>query len=616
MPDEYIKTEVVSLRDVIGNNNCSYVIPGFQRPYEWKQENLENTFTSVFEAYSNREKNSKPCIFGTLQFNRNNDKMEIIDGQQRITTLYLLLKTVKYKDVCFAPQNDINKEYEYELKELKGKYGENAGVLNNLVLKNLKLGEYECFAEYLLNNVKFIQVTTAESSLDDVVKIFDTLNTTGLDLDTKDLFKIKYCHAIVNDEKTEKKLDQGQVFEKINSIYSAVLDTDSLGRVYAVTEDDLLYAFKFWIIGNEDSPSVSDVKKSNIAFFDDLFKKALPEAAKYDSFKKLGRIIVDIQTRISQWDKNLATKDCKDRILRLCARELLAWSGYGVFKNLLYVYAYALMQKTDPDSFEKATISDECINRALELTELTWKLCSLFHAQVGQVINDVYNSVLKNILVKVIKSNDDYDKIYNSILKWASEYVGYKNIDENNELQHWRMKGFDLDTCLDKAFENSRKHLFVALSYIDDYIGNDIKQLKQDVFYRLKWDIDIEHVISQDLWSDSETSMHSIGNLIYLEKDINRSFGKNTSKSKNITEDMKRKLGIIKQSEKDRSYRTSCLSSVIRFCECYINNFVNLEEANDETFINIIRSRNKNKKHEIRNIYASLLPESGVENDT
>lgn len=605
--NKYLSVEVVALRELLGPGN-NYVIPGFQRPYEWEKEQLEKALSSVHEAFDQykSKKDNRPCIFGTLQLNNTVDEensiesTDIIDGQQRLTTFYLLLRALGCSVVWFEPVNYINSKYEEELKSIgtgaySGKYGENFDQIKSIVEKwNIEnLAE---LAEYILDNVIFIRVVTKEKELDNIIKIFDTLNTTGLDLDTKDLFKIKYCEAI---KKSETDYDRGKVFERINDVYSRILDLD-LGKAYSLNEDDLLYAFKFWIIGHEEASGHSRIKMSNLAFFNDLFDKGeIPEAASFSHFHYLGLVMEETQKRICEWDKKTfeVNKDF-NRKLRLCAKELLEWSGYGVFRNLLYVYVLALVEKNGNE------ITDECIENALELTEWTWKLCSAFHARVEEVINDVYYFVINDILKIVLEEGAYSCKrafIRDRVIKY---YGGYQEKDKT----HWRMIDFieKLNSqILKNVFTNSRKHFFVALSYIDDYKGNNILELKESIFYREKWDIDIEHIISQDFCNEDSDIKNSIGNLLYLEKAINRSFGKNTSKSKRIVEDMGRKLKSI-TSGKEKSYRTSKMDSVTSFLNEYINNRVDLNAADEDTFINIVRKRQIRKAEAIRKIYIEL----------
>ena len=126
-----------SLKDVLSGER-KYVVPAYQRPYEWGKDEIINMLDSIREHIdTNCEEN---LLFGTLQFNadkiiieNNFSKVydgeiscEIIDGHQRITTFYILRKflgTEKLPNIS----NEINrKSLEENLKSAK--YVENRKI--------------------------------------------------------------------------------------------------------------------------------------------------------------------------------------------------------------------------------------------------------------------------------------------------------------------------------------------------------------------------------------------------------------------------------------------------------------------------------------------------------
>lgn len=83
------------LNDFIEPNKKQYAIPVYQRNYEWSKEQCTKLFQDIIEAYK-KEKNH---FCGSIVFAKLTEKPRfqyyiIIDGQQRLTTLYLLLKSL------------------------------------------------------------------------------------------------------------------------------------------------------------------------------------------------------------------------------------------------------------------------------------------------------------------------------------------------------------------------------------------------------------------------------------------------------------------------------------------------------------------------------------------
>ncbi len=70
----------------------TFKIPSYQRDYAWEAENIEDIFNDIQEAI---ETNTNHFI-GTfiLSKNENESEYKIVDGQQRLTTLYMLLSVI------------------------------------------------------------------------------------------------------------------------------------------------------------------------------------------------------------------------------------------------------------------------------------------------------------------------------------------------------------------------------------------------------------------------------------------------------------------------------------------------------------------------------------------
>lgn len=96
MKADNIQLKKMTLGNLLfGPEKYAFEIPGYQRPYEWKQEQIENLLDGLTEAYKNKPEDV--YLVGTLQFNSaeettNAKTLEVVDGHQRITTFYLLLR--------------------------------------------------------------------------------------------------------------------------------------------------------------------------------------------------------------------------------------------------------------------------------------------------------------------------------------------------------------------------------------------------------------------------------------------------------------------------------------------------------------------------------------------
>lgn len=70
-----------------------YTVPDYQREYVWEDKNVEQLLCDITEAYeANREKD---YFVGSIVVYPNGKPFELVDGQQRLTTFFILLCVLK-----------------------------------------------------------------------------------------------------------------------------------------------------------------------------------------------------------------------------------------------------------------------------------------------------------------------------------------------------------------------------------------------------------------------------------------------------------------------------------------------------------------------------------------
>ena len=85
---EDIKLNVHSIREVLKKE---LKIPDYQRPYKWQAFHVRQLLEDLQQHFYEK----KQYRLGTLVLHENDTQsssLDIVDGQQRLTTLYLLLK--------------------------------------------------------------------------------------------------------------------------------------------------------------------------------------------------------------------------------------------------------------------------------------------------------------------------------------------------------------------------------------------------------------------------------------------------------------------------------------------------------------------------------------------
>ena len=250
-----------------------FVIPEYQRPYSWTNEQIDTLFRDIWEFTSNDggTENDGTYFLGSIVSYENEDgEQEIIDGQQRITSLFLLLRAIYTKLTVTdekSPEaiNFISKiePLIWRTNKLTGKV-DYASILltskvisdsENEILKNIletgiikdkaqdryslnykqllalleekskenALMIYQ-FIYALLNQVIILPITA--DTQDTALTIFSTLNDRGLPLSDADIFKAKIYNNLSEKNKEEfieewKELEEesSKISESIQQLF-------------------------------------------------------------------------------------------------------------------------------------------------------------------------------------------------------------------------------------------------------------------------------------------------------------------------------------------------------------------------------------------------------------
>lgn len=218
---------IVELNDeTIFDQNAQYVIPRYQRAYAWEYDEIVQLIEDIKDATS--ESNSNNYYIGTLivcKIKDDPETYEVIDGQQRLTTLYLLLSYLSFKefpDIKPPKKNlrfDCRKRSNYTLQNIEE------------VLKNSSVLEDERLEQSILNGVEVIRQKFESEKLDvsdfyerlksvnlyrievpehtDLNRYFEIMNTRGEQLEQSDILKARLMSFL------EGNREEQELFAKI-----------------------------------------------------------------------------------------------------------------------------------------------------------------------------------------------------------------------------------------------------------------------------------------------------------------------------------------------------------------------------------------------------------------
>lgn len=228
-PQHQVETQVLTL-SYIQTNEYQFSIPSYQRPYVWPDEAVLKLFKDINDARVAKEPN---YFIGTVltsieQDEDGNGIYELIDGQQRTTTLMLIALAFKMVKVDSAIadiaafkkqprlQFTIRDQVQHLLGSLAGlddyvfpgleAIGENPYLKRiyaalQVLEQQVKALEHEdriLLGDYIFNHVQWVNNIVPQQM--DLNRLFATMNTAGVQLEQTDILKSKLLKQISNDK--------------------------------------------------------------------------------------------------------------------------------------------------------------------------------------------------------------------------------------------------------------------------------------------------------------------------------------------------------------------------------------------------------------------------------
>ncbi|KGQ47231.1 hypothetical protein JL12_11675 [Gallibacterium anatis 10672-6] len=235
-------------------NGDKYIIPIYQRNYAWGRDEIELLIEDISEAQSKNKENN--YYIGSLVVAKRKDSYEVIDGQQRLTTLKLLLS--------YLDQNrniNLNFEYRDESNQSLNNLGNNNEYGNSIEIgykfildifraKN-KEDNFEFF-DFLLDKVVILRTEVPKDT--DLNHYFEIMNNRGEQLEKHEVLKARLMEKLLNEDK---------------KLFALIWDACS---------DMSVYAIKRFPYSKDNNKNI----RTSDAFFGEIINK-IPES--FDSMK-------------------------------------------------------------------------------------------------------------------------------------------------------------------------------------------------------------------------------------------------------------------------------------------------------------------------------------------
>ncbi|MBY0098779.1 DUF262 domain-containing protein [Mesobacillus maritimus] len=319
-----------------------FIIPEYQRPYAWSDEQIQTLFDDLVEYTENN--NESTYFLGTIvSYENENNEQEIIDGQQRITSLFLLLRALYSKlnsmtetkevknfkgqiESALWEQDELTAEVDYEKTLIESRVMGDEGnktFANILISGTIEEGakdnysiNYKLFTELIENyasnepelffwfirNVlnKAILLPITADSQDTALTIFSTLNDRGLALSDAYIFKAK----IYNHLDSEGKAIFIEQWQQLD--YEATNANESIQKLF------YYYMFYLRALENDRNTTTPGIRKYySRNNFEQLYKKNV-----MNNLNTVLNLWLVVNNRVEiegeDWSKNIEIKKVLD----------------------------------------------------------------------------------------------------------------------------------------------------------------------------------------------------------------------------------------------------------------------------------------------------------------
>ena len=481
------------LRDFIGTNKVLFRIPVYQRNYDWSESNCNRLLDDIYGIMQSGDKH----FLGTIVFMAAKSggfalqEYIIIDGQQRLTTLMLILKALSVVaesvgDDCYHEIEEqylhnkyCDEEFKVKLKPIKSdnnqflllledkidEMDEDTHIYHNFMLCKER---FERWAEKGINpsqvldaltKLEIVEIVLTKGE-DDPQVIFESINSTGLELSNADLIR---NYLLMNADDQEKLYENYWLYiEKTlrNKMDYSNLDAFFMQYIVYKTSKPVnsRQLYNSFVKLFKDSGYSQESILKELRYYAEIFGAFVYGSAKYS-----------------------------ERINRLLYR-LRVLNQTTCYPFLLHVF----------DDYHQGVIDEETVEKILQFI-----LAYLLRRMVCGVPSNTLRGLFTYLYNRIFKVASNKQKYYETLNKFLFTVSSKDVIPSAGEFERALQKA--------NIYGNNALCRFLLLD-IENGDGKEILQAEN---------LTIEHIMPQTLsadWShirpeEHEEYLHTLGNL-------------------------------------------------------------------------------------------------------
>lgn len=495
-----MKASETKVEDFLSSNKTQFVIPVYQRNYDWSTGQCKQLLDDILEVGTSKKMNahfigSVVYVHDDVYTSSRIKELTIIDGQQRLTTLtliYLALYRLAIEMDNEALVNEISETYLInkfapEEEKLKLRPTENNDRAIKYLMRSDTDEEFTDFSKVIdnfnyfssriteenfevvlngLSKLMFVEISL-DREKDDPQRIFESLNSTGLELSQADLIR-NYILMGLNPR------DQTKIYNNYWEIIEKLAKDESLN-----TSKVSDFIRDYLTLVNNKIPNKSKVYLE--------FKAKFPTS----NLDELEKNLLPIKSLVKYYNKLLNPKNEGDKDIRLQLEYI---------NRLEINVAYPFLMKVYED-YSENTIDKQTFISVLDFIQsFTWR----------RFIVGLPTNALNKIFMALYEKIDKEDYLV-SLQKWLLHRPGSQRYPKNKEvIESLKLKD---------VYNIKSKNRIYLLERLENFENKEPVQIDGNT------DITIEHIFPQnpdpkwkvDLGDDynliKETYLNTIGNL-------------------------------------------------------------------------------------------------------
>ena len=424
-----MRTEQTALKDML-EASIQFQIPIYQRTYDWTKQNCQQLYDDIMKSGKTKEENyhfigAITCVRIPTSINENVRRYQLIDGQQRITSLMLLLRALRDKldasvgvttkmidQLLFNVTEEKNGSNYYKMiltddddrsfREIMGDGSSktSGGIAANFRYFTARLKSED--ADSVWYGIKSLTAVLIRiDDKDDAQAIFESMNSTGLDLSETDM--IQNYMLMTKDPRWQKKI-HGQYWRPMEQRFGggSSKEFDEFLRSYlmmkrkkAVSKQTVYREFKDYMKTHDREKEIKDIYQHSKYYADIIGTSIHPLRTLKREIKNIRNQDTNVANPLllkvlADYDDGAINEADAKKVLQLIDSYLLRSSvcgllkgGNKVFPELIsainkkrYVESVerALMLKTGTRKFPRdATFKDQLRNFPLYTSKAVCK---------------------------------------------------------------------------------------------------------------------------------------------------------------------------------------------------------------------------------------------------